>query len=226
MELAERLHGADLVCSQKMVEGATVLVCTEAGHFMAAQYEAQREMMRGMAEAKILAALARRQFERAANAAYDFNRSWVFAPGPGFSPEGALDVARDQLPLLYGGGLPAIVGPVASVDADHLLAVAALRLLGFHDAVARSVSGDANISPRLADDVAVRMCMFAALHRRNQMQMTQAGCTHAEIGCCSDACPECAAISGRAYRIAELPELPLANCTSEAGCRCRAKAVL
>jgi hypothetical protein len=42
------------------------------------------------------------------------------------------------------------------------------------------------------------------------------------ISCANDSlvCPACKKLSGKRFKISEVPELPYEQCTSEMGCRC------
>lgn len=73
---------------------------------------------------------------------------------------------------------------------------------------------DAKRVRRLARDEAMRALAWEALRT-----LRARGETHVALSAAPDACPACRAANG-VYAIAEVPALPMAECTHAGGCRC------
>jgi hypothetical protein len=50
--------------------------------------------------------------------------------------------------------------------------------------------------------------------------MAADGVTHVVILTCESSCDGCLKHDGKVYAIADIPDLPIADCTHELGCRC------
>ena len=75
---------------------------------------------------------------------------------------------------------------------------------------------------QLDSDAASRMSVFHATHLRNMAGYKEARVKTVEVSSVDDGvtCSECRKISGKKYKLENVPELPYAKCTCEIGCRC------
>lgn len=123
---------------------------------------------------------------------------------------------------------PGILGAVDDEHLDVLRAAAIAEMVLGESGLLRLWKGEGwSTGTRFSPDVATRMIVFAAWHRRN-LDDAEAGAylvrrvasfeVHGDNGSC-EACRE----ASRRYRqveLHELPEIPLPACTSPQGCRC------
>lgn len=123
---------------------------------------------------------------------------------------------------------PGILGDVDEAHLDVLRAAAIAEMVLGETGQLRSWKGEGwPTGTRFSSEVATRMIVFAAWHRRN-IDDAEAGAylvrrvasfeNNGDGGTC-EACRE-AARRYKQVELHELPEIPLPACTSEHGCRC------
>lgn len=123
---------------------------------------------------------------------------------------------------------PGILGDIDDVHLDALRAAAIAEMVLGETALLRTLKGEGwSTGTRFSSDVATRMIVFAAWHRRN-LDDAEAGAylirrvasfeIKGDGGTC-EACRE-AARRYKQVELQELPEIPFPACTSPHGCRC------
>ena len=123
---------------------------------------------------------------------------------------------------------PAILGEIDEAKLDLLRAAAIAEIALGESGLLRQWKGEGwSTGTRFSADVATRMVVFAAWHRR-ALDDAEAGAhlirrvASFEISADGGACPACreAARRYKQVELRDLPEIPYPACTAEHGCKC------
>ncbi|MBR2536431.1 MAG: hypothetical protein IKE66_10210 [Hyphomicrobium sp.] len=173
-----------------------------------------------IAVAKVVAALEQQRLNDAAREALPFSKTM-------FSPDASSGLNSHLLTVVFAHKLPTILGSIRQEDAQWLRVAAGLHILGFDKASRRYLSEKVHTPFRHANDVTVRMTVFAANHQRRLQQFRETDVKKARVrGITENSCASCRAINGRVYDLRSLPMLPYEKCSCDMGCRCTVAAVL
>lgn len=210
---------------------------TPGGQAIADQYTAAEAARRRQAEEATLAALRHRRFVDAARAVYTFEADQVFPRDElmGASPArlrkwwATKDVA-DDLALLQEmwSGAPPMIARLPPNQQDILREAAAMRWL-WDTRIGTWLPEDFTTGLAIDRDWLPNVVQNYAWHRREVKNLgAQRIVKEVEVGNCNDAgvCQACWALTGRRYRLDQVPDLPHPGCTSRTGCRCGIRAVL
>ena len=224
-----------------------IFQCSDAGRVLALEYEEACEYERKVAESDVLAFLMQRDFRNASLRRYDFASKQVRWNGGGFSvllkfhldPNNGLGFTTttsdtqatitkhnpendvQTLEFIFSGW-PAILNTVPHDLRDALrLGAAMMELFGARTAM-QWFEEVPKTNSHFDLDTVIRMICFYGRHQQEMQEYKRMGVRRVTIigGEDEESCPHCAAISGKKFPIGNAPELPLAECTSECGCRC------
>jgi len=216
-----RLVAADPAGMEAKVAGVVAYVCTDSGRALAQGYLAREEERKTLARQRSFELLRAGNLRQAALVVAEYERAQVFPRGVGvdWNQRPSSEDLRQLQAILEGK--PALLRDVASADWPVLqLAAAMVELWGERSGrewLPEGFVGASNLDP----ETAIRMVLFAGGHRAKVEQFRQSGCNRVEISGCGDgSCPACRKISGKKYRVSQVPELPHPECTHELGCRC------
>lgn len=211
-----------------IVKTTTVYECTSQGADVAQKYLDEQGDRRLLIERDTMSMLSEREFGRAVRLMSKYEATQVFPRG--------IDIdwnSFDAKPMVESlniifGEPPEILNGLNPNRLETLqVAAGMMELWGVGDA-RRWATDDFDTGIRLDAKVAARMLCFHAAHIRRIKEYgdseLQGFVTGVEISGIEDGrhCDICKAASGKKYKLGQVPELPLAKCMSEVGCRCMA----
>jgi hypothetical protein len=216
-----RLVAADPAGMEAKVAGVVAYVCTDSGRALAQGYLDREEERKTLARRRSFELLRGGDLRQAALVVAEYERSQVFPRGVGvdWNQRPSSEDLR-QLQAITEAK-PGLLRDVVPSDWSALqLAAAMVELWGERSGrewLPEGFAGASNLDP----ETAIRMVLFAGGHRAKLEQYRQSGCNRVEISGCGDgSCHACRKISGKKYRVSQVPELPHPECTHELGCRC------
>lgn len=220
-DLIQRLIQADSEGMKRAVSGLTVLLCSEDGRGIAEQYLANEKAKRRKVEQQVMECLRQRKFKDASVAVASYEAEQVFPRGIGIDwkhHNPAHDIA--MLNAIFGSK-PKILARLNDSQSDALRLVAGMMYLWGTNQGKEWLPPDFETDLAMDNDAAARMFLFHATHRVNIANYKQSGVVkQVEILAAQDSCDACKKISGKRFKLSEVPELPYEHCTHEMGCRC------
>ena len=226
-DFINRLVQTDPEGMKRAVAGPQILLCSERGQQIAENYLATEKTKRLEMEGQVLEYLKRRKFKEASVAVAAYEATQVFPRGMGIDWKNHNPARNVELLRFIFDGKPKILSRLQN---DQL---AALRLAGGMITLLGLSQGKQWLPPNfetglaMDNDAAVRMLFFYATHQADMANYRQGGIVkQVEIRAAQDSCEACKRISGKKYKLSEVPELPYEHCTHEMGCRCMTLAVL
>ena len=205
--------------AQKAKTCRKVYVCTETGRILARQWKEQAYQQRLQAEKAVMQLLQARDFQAAVDTflAYDRQRPFPLSHMEGFGwrgREGTIKFLKRLWRIK-----PAILQEIPPKEM-HPLRIAAAMTVFFGGRILKRWLPEKQIHPRLENDAAARMILFATLKKDNLAEHRRSSVVKAiKISAAPDACEACKALVG-VYPKDNVPELPNPACTNPMGCRC------
>lgn len=217
-ELIDRLiQNAPDAAESEAANQQHVLALTEAGREHVGRYLSWERERRETAVAEVRACLERGDVNAAIVRHRAYMQSDVFAdPHAHYPVEVHLEFLSDLK--------DASPGILASLRAEAMpkarLAAALSHFFGRN--VGHAMPTGFAEGTHFDDQTAAQMLMFHAWSRRHRRQLEDLGRVFLRISCVEDgnSCSACAEAGKGRYTLGDLPELPLASCTSVMGCRC------
>lgn len=221
-DLIARIIEHDLTAIRKMAGSWEVFQCSEAGRALAEEFQVACETERNEAEREVLAFLTQGDYRGAVLRMAKYETVQVFWRGLGvdwahYDPRG-----QEQTLRYMFAGWPGILQQVDSNLRDPLRLGAAMMELFGERTADKWFEELPDTGSHLDPNTVMRMLSFYGSHLRAMMGFRALGVRTVEIlgGDDEESCPHCLAIKGRLCPIDDVPELPLATCTSPCGCRC------
>lgn len=221
-ELIQRLIDNDAKALREATKGLDLYRCTAEGMQLAEHYLEGEKAKRAAAERDVLNLLARREFSKAIRVVAQYEASQVFPRGLGIDWNNYDDTSGIESLKAIFDTTPAILRSMEENRLSQLrLAASMMQLWGTYTA-GQWLSDDFESGIHLDSDAASRMFVFHASHLRNMQDYKEAGVKTVEVLGVDDVntCPECRKISGKKYKLENVPDLPYTKCTCEIGCRC------
>ena len=220
-ELINRLLQADPTGARQAVAGLEVLVCSQQGREIAEEFLEKERAYRAGVEAQVLEHLRRARFKDAAVLVASYEAQQVFPRGIGVDWK-HYDPSHDLAVLsTIFAGRPKILASLSDAQLDPLRIAAGMMHLWGANECKRWLPPNFKVY-RFADNAtAARMLLFYAWHTVNLAQYRNWGVTEVEVLGADNSCDACKRISGKRFKIEQVPELPYEHCTHELGCRCR-----
>jgi len=221
-EQAERLIENDLAGARQAVGDFFALRCTNEGEDLSVSFLAEQEKERESAEAAAFAKLKEHKFKEAASIVTNFEKDQVFSRGIGIDWSDAYPARQaHQLEMIFKNIPKILSGIDEHTFHDLRIAAGMMELWGTNSAKAWFPKGIETES-HLESDAAARMLLFHARHMDDLQGYKKEGFKKIQVMGVDDnnQCEACQALDGKSFPIKKVPELPLANCTCEIGCRC------
>lgn len=221
-ELIQRLIDNDAKAMSEATKDIDLYRCTAAGLQLAENCLEAEKTKRESAEREVLDLLAREEYSKAVSVVARYEASQVFPRGLGIdwkSYDGTPDV--EALKTIFDS-TPAILQRIEEIRLKQLRFAAGMMQLWGTNTARHWLPDGFDTGILLDGDAACRMFVFYASHLRNMKGYREAGAWTVEVLGVDDGstCSECRKISGKKYRLENVPELPYAKCTCEIGCRC------
>lgn len=220
-DLIQRLVQADPEGMKQAVAGLTVLLCSENGREIAEQYLAAEKAKQKKVEQQVMEYLRQRKFKEASVAVASYEAEQVFPRGIGIDwsrHNPAHDI--EMLNAIFGSK-PKILACLNDSQSDTLRLAAGMMYLWGKNQAGEWLPPDFQTALTMDNDAAARMFLFHAIYQSNVANYMQSGVVkQVEILVSQDACEACKKISGKRFKLSEVPELPHEHCTHEMGCRC------
>lgn len=226
-DLINRLIQADSEGMEKAVAGLRIFLCSEHGKEIAEQYLSSENAKKDELEKQVFQYLEHRKFKQASLSVAAYESGQVFPRGIGIDWK-SHDSARDiEILNSIFGNKPKILSQLKD---EHLaalrLAAGMISLLGTNE-VDKWLPPNFETGLAMGNDAAARMFLFYASYQADIANYRQSGVVkQVEILATKDSCGACKKISGKRYKLSEVPELPYEHCTHEMGCRCTVAAIV
>jgi len=239
-DLVARLVQADPEGMKKIIQGETILICSEKGRAIADKYLAFEDEKRARVEHQALEALRARKQREAIRLVESYHESdiaqQIFPSGlsVGVSVGDGevftesefdnwdLDDLEGDLKIIFGSR-PKILAPLSDEQLDQLRIAAGMWLLLGTKKPKHWLPAEFETGLTMDNDAAARMFVFHAEHQKNIARLRESLFFETvEILSANDSCEECQKLSQRKFRLDQVPELPYEKCTSKMGCRCLA----
>jgi len=221
-ELIQRLIENDEQSMRDATKGLNVYRCTTEGIRFAERYLEGEKSKRDAAEQDALDLLARKQFSKAVRIVAQYEASQVFPRGLGIDWKNYdVESGVESLKTIFER-TPGILKDIEGNRLDKLRLAAAMMQLWGTNTARHWLPNDFETGIHLDGDTASRMLVFHASHIRNMQICRLSSVKTVEVLSVNDGntCTDCRKISGRRYKLDNVPELPYAKCTSKHGCRC------
>ena len=221
-KLIDRLIAFDRNAMLELTQGTDAYRCTLTGRQLAEAYVEHEETKRAGIENDVLSLLIAGEYAKAVHEVAQFEAGQVFARGLGIdwmNYDGTSDV--ESIRAIFTT-TPAILRGIEKDRLRQIRPAAGMMHLWGTGTAKKWLPDGFDTGIHLDGNTACRMLVFHAANVRNLKQFEECGIKSVKIigsgddGCCD----ECKKISGRKYRLHEIPELPYPSCTSEDGCRC------
>jgi len=221
-ELIQSLIENDAQSMRDATKDFILYRCTKDGIRLAEHYLEGERAKRDSAERAVLDLLRRKEFSKAVRIVAQYEESQAYPR--------AFDIesGTESLKLIFER-TPGILKGMEEEQLTELRRAAAMMNLWGTNTGRRWLPDDFETGIHLDGDVASRMLIFHAGHIRNMQSYRSSSVVKtvevigAEDG---NICSECRKISGKKYKLEDVPELPYAKCTCELGCRCCTGAVV
>jgi len=220
--LIQRLVQADSKGMKQAVAGLKVIVCSEHGGEIAEQYLARERAKRNRVEQQVMEYLRRRKFKDASITVASYEAEQVFPRGIGIDWRHH-DPVHDMAMLNFiFGSKPKILAHLNDEQSSVLRLVAGMMYLwGTNRAKKEWLPPNFETNLAMDNNAAARMFLFYATYQVNINNYRQSGVVkQVEILAAPDSCDACKKISGKRFKLSEVPELPYEHCTHKMGCRC------
>ena len=227
-ELALRLAENDEAGARQAVGDFFALRCTTEGEGVAEQFLAQQEKIRKNVESAVYNKLREQDFKGAAAIVKDFEADQVFSRGLGIDWS-KTSMAKEIRELeLISRNVPGILSGEEEETLRDLRTAAGMMLLWGTNTAKTWFPDGINTAGHLDADSAARMLMFYARHMDELSDLKELGVKSVQIRGVGDGnqCQACLALDGKQFTLKKVPELPLAKCTCEIGCRCGYQGVM
>jgi hypothetical protein len=158
----------------------------------------------------------------AVRAVVAFEKTQIFPRGLGIDWN-TYDVDEEVKVLrTIAASVPESLTAIAVEPLRRLRVAAEMMELWGTNSAAQWIPQNFSTGIRLDPESAARMLLVHGYHRRNMDQYVLGNVRSVEVLSARDdrVCSYCVQISGRSYRIKDVPELPYNRCTGEVGCRC------
>lgn len=224
-----RLIEADREGIARLVEGLDHVRCTEAGQALVDQFLAKQEEEKTRAERDSIAALEAENYPLACKLFADYHANQVFRHGLNYDL-GVPDPSRSRRLELIASATPRIISNIRNDALPHVRRAAQVMELWGREVAEKRLPGGLETALRLDAMTAANMISSYVYNKLRlagveDLALFLKGVRVSSIGDESH-CRECAALDGKMFTLAELPELPYEHCTSEQGCRCIAVVVV
>jgi len=222
IDLIQRLVQADPEGMKQAVTGLKVLVCTKEGRKIAEEYLASERAKRSKVEQQVMEYLRRRKFKDASVTVASYEAEQVFPRGMGIDWK-HYNPAHDITILNFiFARKPKILARLDDEQSLILrLAAGMMYLWGTNRAKKEWLPPDFETGLSMDNHAAARMFIFHATYLVNIANYKKSGVVkRVEILAAPDSCDACKKISGKRFKLGEVPELPYEHCTHEMGCRC------
>ena len=220
-DLIQRLIQADPEGMKKAVSGLTVLLCSEHGQEITEQYLANKKAKRKKVEQQVMEYLRQRKFKEASLAVAAYEAEQVFPRGIGIDWKHHNPAQNIAMLNAIFGSKPKILARLSESQSEALRLVAGMMYLWGTNQSKEWLSPDLKTNLAIDNNAAARMFLFHATHRVNIANYRQSGVVkQVKISAAQDSCNACKKISGKRFKLNEVPELPYEHCTHEMGCRC------
>jgi hypothetical protein len=221
-ELIQRLIDNDTQAMREATKGLDLYRCTPEGMQLAENFLEGEKAKRVAVEQDILSLLARREFSEAVRIVAQYEASQVFPRGLGIdwkNYNGASDV--ESLKAIFETR-PEILRGIEENQLSKLRLAAGMMQLWGTNIARQWISNEFETGIHLDSDAACRMLVFHAIHLRDIRGYKKAGVKTVKVLGVDDGstCSECRKISGKKYKLENVPDLPYSKCTCEIGCRC------
>jgi SAP domain len=221
-ELIQRLIDNDANAMSELTKDLDLYRCTAAGKHLVEQYLEGERIKRGATEQETLNLLAGEEYSKAVRVVAQYEATQVFARGIGIdwkNYDGTSDV--ESLRVIFNT-TPTILKGVEENRLRQLRPAAGMMQLWGTSNARHWLPEGFETGIHLDGDAACRMLMFHASYLRNIEGYIKGGVKTVEVLGVNDgiSCSECRKISGKKYRIENVPEIPYAKCTCGIGCRC------
>mgnify|MGYP001463900983 CR=1 FL=1 len=226
-ELVQRLINNDAKAMFEATKGIDLYRCTLNGKQLAEHYLESEKIKRDIAEQKVFSLIIAGEYLKAARVVVQYEAAQVFPRGIGIDWKNQ-DVTScivasyiEELRAIFST-TPTILKDIEKNQLKQIRPAAGMMLLWGTGTAKHWLPEGFETGIHLDGDAACRMLEFHATHLRNIKEYKQAGLKTVEVSGAGDGatCPECKKISGKKYRIENVPELPYAKCTCDIGCRC------
>lgn len=221
-EIIQRLIENDVHSMREATKDLDLYRCTTEGMQLAQHYLEGEKAKRDAAERDVLDLLARREFSKAVRIVAQFEASQVFPRGLGIDWKNYdVESGVESLKAIFER-TPGILKGMEETRLDKLRLAAAMMQLWGTNMAWHWLPDGFETGIQLDGDAASRMSVFHATHLRNMAGYKEARVKTVEVSSVDDGvtCSECRKISGKKYKLENVPELPYAKCTCEIGCRC------
>lgn len=213
-ELIERLIEADREGMSALVSEIHVFTCTEKGRGLAQAYLSKIRQLRATSELEVLAALRGGELDRAVSQVAAFDAEQVF--GRGVEPACELRVLKT-----INEARPQILECVSEEIIGQLRVSAGMMQLWGTNDPENWLPHELGTGLTMDNGSAARMLLFYAQQQLTLDQYRRDTVVKGvEILSADDSCEACRELTGRVYRLDEVPVLPNPFCTHPKGCRC------
>jgi hypothetical protein len=222
-ELINRLITVDKLGMENLVSDLLVLLCTDDGRKIAEDYLKNEKEKRIFAEQQTIQFLHDRKFKEACLIMGNYEADQVFQRGIGinwkkYTPERDIEMLNDIF-----SSKPKVLKEMDSSKYDKLWIDASMHHLWGTNKSGNWIDSDFETGIHYDVTTAARLIEANAYYKRNMRELVRNGKKIVYIiSCANDSlvCPACKKLSGKRFKISEVPELPYEQCTSEMGCRC------
>jgi len=221
-ELIQRLIDNDAKAMFEATKDIDLYRCTAAGMQLAESYLQREKAKREAAEQEVLNLLAREEYSKAVRVVTQYEAAQVFPRGLGIDWKSYDETSDVESLKTIFNSTPAILKRIEENRLRQLRLAAGMMHLWGTNTARHWLPDGFDTCVHLDGDAACRMFVFYASHLRDMKGYKEAGASTVEVLGVDDGntCSECKKISGKKYRLENVPELPYANCTCEIGCRC------
>jgi hypothetical protein len=222
-ELIKRLITTDKLGAENLVSDLLVLLCTDEGRKIAEDYLRKEKEKRIFAEQQTLKYLRDRKFREACLIMGHYEAEQVFYRGMNidwkkYTPESDIKMLND----IYSSK-PRALKEMDASKYETLWINASMHYLWGTNRLGNWIDSDFQTGIKYDVTTASRLIEFNAYFKRDKRELELNGKKIVYIYSFANddlVCPACKKLSGKKFKISEVPELPYEQCTSEMGCRC------
>jgi hypothetical protein len=218
-EMIKRLVKADPDGILKSVAELSLLKCTQRGHEIAEQYIKANKEKIAQVEHQVMEYLIKRKFKEASLAVATYEAEDGFSSGMGIKRNPEREI--EELKTIFESK-PKIIARLGNEKLEAVRIAAAMTALWGTTTKSSEKWLPASFETGLFFDseTAVRMFVFFGRHRAELERYRSEGLKLVEVLSAPDACESCKKLTGKHYKINDVPELPYEHCTHKMGCRC------
>lgn len=222
LELITRLINFDKDGMIEATKGLHLLRCSSEAMRIAEEYISREKERRSTTETEVLRFLEIGEYINAVRTVVAFEASQVFPRGLGIDWNNYdVDSEIKALKTIFDKK-PRILDNIDNDRLEKLRVAAGMMKLWGTNTTASWLPKDFITGIHLDGDSAARMLVFYAYHLRNIEHYKEACVRTLEVMSVGDSCTcsACQGISGKKYKLEDIPELPYSKCMCEIGCRC------